>query len=422
MTTISGTNSADTGNSAHVEKRERGRGRLYRQAGSNNWTLAFYKRGKQIRMSTGETDENKARLALKRKLQERDAELGGGRKMITPQQQRITVNELLDNLESDYRLREIASPQFKSQLAHIRNHFGDARAIEITAAQVDRYIETRLATGAAPATINRSTQIFGQAFELAVERGQLSIAPKLRHLPERNARAGFFAEREFRSVMENLPTYLQDFALFGFLTGWRSGEIKSLVWEDVDGDCIRLRGENSKNGEGRVIVLEGELSELMERRKAARTVETPTGPVQAQFIFHNDGQPIVDYRKAWARACGMAGVGMMVCPACRVAVTAKSTSAKRKCSACSKAWKYETLKYTGKSFHDLRRTSVRNTIRAGVSEKVAMTVSGHKTHSMLSRYNIVSETDQRQALQRTEAYRKSVAEETKVATMPARVQ
>ena len=55
--------------------------------------------------------------------------------------------------------------------------------------------------------------------------------------------------------MENLPAYVQDFALFGFLCGWRSGEIKSLVWEDVDGDCIRLRGENSKNGESRVIVL-----------------------------------------------------------------------------------------------------------------------------------------------------------------------
>jgi hypothetical protein len=79
------------------------------------------------------------------------------------------------------------------------------RAIDITAALVDRWIETRLATGGAPGTINRSTQVFGQAFKLAVERGQLSSAPKLRHLPERNARTGFFAEREFRTVMENLP-------------------------------------------------------------------------------------------------------------------------------------------------------------------------------------------------------------------------
>jgi hypothetical protein len=97
-------------------KRERGRGRLYHQQGSAIWWMAFYKHGKQIRMSTGEVDEKKAERALKLKLQERDAELGGGRKMVLPKQERFRVSELLHNLESDYRLRKIASPQFKSHL------------------------------------------------------------------------------------------------------------------------------------------------------------------------------------------------------------------------------------------------------------------------------------------------------------------
>ena len=53
---------------AQEVKRERGRGRLYKQAGSQFYWMAFYKHGKEFRMSTGETDETAALRALKRRV------------------------------------------------------------------------------------------------------------------------------------------------------------------------------------------------------------------------------------------------------------------------------------------------------------------------------------------------------------------
>jgi len=162
--------------------------------------------------------------------------------------------------------------------------------------------------------------------------------------------------------------------LFGFLSGWRKGEVLSLRWSDVDGDTVRLRAEESKNGEARTLVLHGELADLIERRRKARQVKIKdVVTLSSLMIFHHTGQPITDFRKSWATAVKLAQV-------------------------------------PGRLFHDLRRSAVRNMIRAGVPEHVAMTVSGHKTHSMLSRYNIVSEGDLRNAMERTQDYLRVQAE------------
>jgi integrase len=107
-----------------------------------------------------------------------------------------------------------------------------------------------------------------------------------------NRRTGFFSEVEVRLVMLSLDSDLADPTLFAWLTGMRKSEIASLRWEDVTGDEICLRAETAKTGEGRTIPFEGELAELIERRKKARQFKVKNVVNLSALIFHRRGAPI----------------------------------------------------------------------------------------------------------------------------------
>jgi len=64
---------------------------------------------------------------------------------------------------------------------------------------------------------------------------------------------------------------------------------------------------------------------------------------------------------------------------------------------------------SGLIFHDLRRYAVRNLIRAGVPIQTAKKWSGHKTDSMLERYNIIETDEMVAAFTQTEKYRETAA-------------
>jgi integrase len=355
----------------------RGQGTLARFEGSPNWVFCHYVHGTERRESTGTSDFKLARRVAKQKLDEVAADRQGLKPYLVPATRRVRIDELLDALEADARLRQIRSwASFRSHLKPVRAHFGGWCAPDVTAAAVDAYIEDRLEADYEPATINRGTQLLGQAFRLALGRGKVTAVPSIRHLPEKNVREGFFERPEFEAVLAALPEELRDLTLFAYLTGWRRGEILALRWTDVDlaGGAIRLRPNHAKTGRGRAVMLDATLRALMVRRQQARLLERDGAVVVADLVFHRTGAPIGDFRRAWASACIAAGLYYV----------------ERETDGTE-------LKVHDRLFHDLRRTAIRNMVRAGVPERVAMEISGHRTRAVFDRYNIVSEADLRAA-------------------------
>lgn len=355
----------------------RGDGRIFKRTGSNLWWISYCHQGKELRETSKSVEYRDAQKLLKRRLQEIGAEHLGLQPFV-PHQDRITVGDLLDQLEHDYKIRSKYSPSIRSHLQRARDAFGHYRATLLTPKHVDTFITAELESGRAPATINRSTQLVSQAYNLALRRKELNTKPYVRKLPERNARQGFFERDEYERVINELPEYLKDACRFAYLSGWRRGEVFTLAWTDVDqrARVIRLRPEESKNGQGRTLALEGTLWELIQRRWTERTVTRKNKTTLiSRYVFHHDGNPIVDIKKAWAKACTKAGVGQRL-------------------------------------FHDFRRTAIRNMVRAGVPETVAMRISGHKTRSVFDRYNITDERDLRDAILKMDVYLEKVSKPT----------
>jgi integrase len=170
----------------------------------------------------------------------------------------------------------------------------------------------------------------------------------------------------------------------------REGEILGLKWNQVDflSGIIRLRAGETKNDEAREIPIVTQLRSLLTEQPAKRQ----PGCEYVCFRFDRAGRAVKigEFRKAWHTACIKPGLGRMG-PGID-APTGKPVMAKPRGDREHPKPRVKMV-YRGMIFHDLRRTRVRNLVRAGVPERVAMEISGHKTRSVFDRYDLVSRRD-----------------------------
>jgi integrase len=332
------------------------------------WWIKYSKGGQIFRESSGSYDQREAERLLKRRLGEVVTGKFAG---LTPE--RIKIRDLTAEVLRDYEDNDRSSRGHVERRLrlHILPMMGDIRAADFGTSDVRRYITHRRRAETANASINRELAILKRAFHLAAE----SDPPRVYHIPhfpmleENNVRKGFLEHDAYKRLRDVLPAGVRLLFVVGYHVGCRCGELLKIRWSQVDLNAKRIRLEpgTTKNKQGRTLPIFGEMVERLRIEKEIRDSQFPG----CQHVFHRDGEPVKNFRKSWESGCTAADlVGLM--------------------------------------FHDLRRTAVRNMVRAGIPEKTAMAISGHKTRSVFDRYNIVNDRDLTDAAVRMEEHLKKL--------------
>jgi integrase len=280
------------------------------------------------------------------------------------------IADLFPLIEMDYRQRKLKSlGHVQSRWEnHLKNHFANIVAGELSSDDINDYIFLRTEEGVEPATVNRELS----AVQRMLRLGQRTNPAKVRTIPyfprmaEAKARQGFLSDETYDKLAQEClreGLWLRGMFSIGCNFAWRKSEVLNLqVFQlDFSGRAIRLDPGTTKNNEARTVRMPEDVYQILSA--------CAEGKKPQDFVFTRDGGlRIRDFRLAWSNACQRAG-----CP--------------------------------NLLFHDLRRTGARNLRRLGIAEGVIMKIGGWKTRSVFDRYNIIDDTDLADAARRLDEKR-----------------
>jgi integrase len=347
------------------------------------WWVRYSRNGKRHEESSHSAKRTVALELLK--LREGDIARG---LPVTAKMGQFRFDDAAKDLKNEYSVnnRRSADELERRIDKHLTPFFGGRRMSSISTVDIRAYIARRQEQGivgakgdrtrdVSNAEINRELAILKRMFTLSMQAEKLLRRPHIPMLEERNTRKGFFELEQLAAVLRHLPASLRPVIEFAYITGWRiPSEVLTMQWHQVDFDAgeVRLEPETTKNRDGRVFPMTDDLRALLKKQDEERERLKKAGTIVANVFFRmvakgrrgpKSPRAITAFTKAWRTACIAAG-----CP--------------------------------GRIPHDLRRTAIRNMVRRGIPDAVAMKLAGHKTRSVFDRYNVVSDSDLRAAAKR----------------------
>jgi integrase len=255
---------------------------------------------------------------------------------------------------------------------------------QITATKIREFTAHQRKKGYSDGAIRRQLSVLRAAFSVAKDEDLITD----NHIPSFNlpkpseARKGFMELQDFDNFLAAFPENLRPTVLFLYYSGCRSGAAQQITWSMVGSDCTEIHAPGSiiKNKTDWEIPLVGPLQPISDALKKLRSKG-----IQASDALVFD---FTNFRKIWNTTCHN------FTPQLGVYVTEKEDGT-------------PTQRYEGLHPHDFRRSAARNLIKAGVSETVAMKITGHKTRSMFDRYAITNNADVAAALIKVGKFKKA---------------
>ncbi len=342
----------------------KGEGRVYKRGGV--WWADYTVHGHRIRTSTEKTTEGEATKWLRQRV----IEAASG--VTAPDADKVTLAELVQSYLTDSADKPTSAWYKAKWDNHLEPFFGNVKARLLTTDMMRKYVAKRRKErdgkhGMPPTngTINRELAVISGALHLAKKEGKVRMIPWIPRLREDNVRKGFLKDDEYYRLADEcakVGLWLRAIFEVAFAYGWRRGEILGLKVQQVDlmHRTIRLEPGTTKTGEGRTVVMTNAVHSLL---SACCEGKQPNDAV----FTREDDKPVLNFAKAWKNVTAKSGVPDLL-------------------------------------FHDLRRSGVRNMVRRGIPERVAMSISGHRTRAIFDRYNIVSEDDLRDAAAKMERF------------------